>query len=316
MPTHCRNGGRRSSSRRAPPLNRTVILPAPFAECARTALSSLGAHRLRSALTTLGVVIGVASIVGVIALLHGLQKTIAAQFVDLGGASLTISAFTPLEDALQNRPARLSPDDLTLIATRVDGIRHITPLVLTHDEVRYRGQSTVTQIRGTTHTYQDVYDSFPSQGRFLSPADDGKRRRVCIIGEKTRESLGMSDDPTGKFIELAGEWCQVVGKMERKGELFGQSRDDHLLLPYHTARSMAGPQNPPDLVIHLTISDPARRSVVAERIRNLLRHARNLGPETKTISGFRRQRKSPTPSTRWPPPSRPSLPGWLASPCS
>lgn len=249
-----------------------------FAECLRSALGSLAAHGLRSSLTTLGVVIGVASIVAVIALLDGLQTAIAGQFAGLGGTSLAISAMTPLEDALQGRRARLTPEDLELVRNRVDGVSNITPLIATHDEVHYGARSTVVQIRGTTHSYQDVYNSFPRRGRFLSPADDRQRRRVCVIGDQTRESLGMAEEPMGQFIGLAGEWCRVVGVMERKGELLGASPDSHVLLPYETMRSMAGRSEPPDLLIHLTVVDAAERSATAERIRALLRRTRDLEP--------------------------------------
>ena len=259
-------------------MNRPPVSAPVFADCLRTAGASLVAHRLRSALTTLGIVIGAASVIAVIALVDALRTTIAGQFAGLGGSSLSVSAFTPLEDALQGRSARLSPEDIALIAARVDGIRHITPLVLTHDEVRYGARSTVAQIRGTTHTYQDVYDSFPNAGRFLSRADDLTRRRVCVIGEKTRQTLGLSGDPVGEYIGLAGEWCLVIGVMEQKGELFGTSRDDQVVLPYQTMRSMAGPHEPLDLTVHLTVVDPARRAAVAAQIRALLRRAHELGP--------------------------------------
>ena len=249
-----------------------------MAECLRSAVGSLAAHGLRSSLTTLGVVIGVASIVAVVALLDGLQSAIASQFAGLGGQSLSVSAMTPLDDALRGRRARLTEEDLKLIETRVDGVSNVTPLLVTHDQVRYGAHSTMVQIRGTTHSYQEVYNSFPAQGRFLSPADDRQRRRVCVIGEKTLESLSMGDDPMGQFIGLAGEWCRVVGVMERKGALLGANPDHHVLLPYETMRSMAGPHQPPDLLIHLTALDPSRRQAIAERIRTLLRQAHDLDP--------------------------------------
>ena len=250
-----------------------------FVECYRSAVGSLAAHRLRSFLTTLGVVIGVASIVAVVALLGGLQTAIASQFAGLGGTSLAISALTPVEDALQGRRVRLTDEDLELVQTRVDGVSNVTPLVVIHDEIHYGAHSTVSQIRGTTQSYQDVYNRFPAKGRFLSPADDRQRRRVCVIGERTGESLGMGEDPIGQFIGLAGEWCRVVGVMERGGELLGASSDHHVLLPYQTMRSMAGPHDPPDLFIHLTVADPSRRRATAERIRTLLRRAHDLDPE-------------------------------------
>lgn len=254
-------------------------LPLAVVECFRSALGSLAAYGLRTSLTTLGVVIGVASIVAVIALLDGLENAIADQFTGLGGSSLAISASTPVEDALQGRRARLTPADLELIQARVDGVHSVTPLVAIHDEVHYGAHSTVAQVRGTTHSYQYVYNGFPHSGRFLSPADDRQRRRVCVIGEQTRESLSMGANPIGKFIGLAGEWCRVVGVMERKGGLLGASPDNHVLLPYETMRAMAGPHEAPDLLIHLTVADPSRRLATAERIRTLLRRARDLDPD-------------------------------------
>ena len=247
-------------------------------ECFRAARASLAAHRLRTALTAFGIVVGVASIVAVVSLLHGLRTTIAAQFEGLGGASLVISAFTPLEDALQGRSARLSEEDLVLIESRVDGVRHMTPLVLTSLEIRYRNRSTVTQVLGTTHRYQDVYNSFPREGRFLSPADNRNSRRVCVIGETVLDSLGIGETPIGEYISVEGDWCRVIGVLERKGELMGVSRDDLVVLPYQTMHSLAGPHAPLDLQIHLTLWDQSRRSATAERIRRLLRHAHDLGP--------------------------------------
>ena len=253
--------------------------PSVFVECFRSAVGSLAAHGLRSALTTLGVVIGVTSIVAVVTLLDGLQTAITSQFAGLGGTSLSISAMTPIEEALQGRRARLTDEDLELVQTRVEGVGNITPLVVIHDEIRYGAHSTVGQIRGTTHSYQDVYNRFPARGRFLSPADDRQRRRVCVIGERTRESLGMDENPIGQFIGLAGEWCRVIGVMEPDGELLGAGFGHRVLLPYRTMRSMAGPHEPPDMMLHLTVQDPSRRQATAERIRTLLRRAHDLGPE-------------------------------------
>ena len=260
-------------------MRRVPVSASAFVESSRSALGSLAAHGLRTALTTLGVVIGVASIVAVVTLLDGLRDAIADQFAGLGGKSLAISALTPVEDALQGRRARLTPEDLELVQTRVEGVSNVTPLVVIHDEVHYGGRSTVVQVRGTTHSYQDVYNSFPARGRFLSPADGRQRRRVFVIGEEARESLGMGEDPTGRFIGLAGEWCRVVGVMERKGQLLGANPDNHVLLPYETMRAMAGPHEPPELLIHLTVLDPSLRLATAERIRALLRRARDLDPE-------------------------------------
>ena len=234
---------------------------------------------MRSSLSTLGVAIGVAAIVAVVGLLAGLRDAIGSQFVGLGGNSLAIAAHTPLEDALEGRRARLRPDDLDLIGTRVDGIGHITPLLLSHHEVRYGSRSAMTQVRGTTTTYQAVHNAYPRIGRFLSVADNRTRRRVCVLGDATREKLGMVENPIGEYVALAGDWCKVVGVMERKGELLGASQDQHVVLPYSAVRSMAGPHDPPDLLIQLTVLDATSMVSVTDRIRLLLRRAHGLGPK-------------------------------------
>ena len=99
-----------------------------------------------------------------------------------------------------------------------------------------------------------------------------------MIGDDTRQAIGLADDPRGTYIALADEWCKVIGVMERKGQLFGTSQDDHVVLPYHTLRSMAGHQKPPDLRIQLTVADPDERSAIAVRIETLLRRAHGIGP--------------------------------------
>ena len=233
---------------------------------------------MRSALTTFGIATGVAAIIAVVGLLGGLRSAISSQFAGLGSNSLSVVPFTPLADALQGRRSKLRPADVELIASRVEGVRYITPLLVMHQDVRYGGRTTVTQVRGTTHTFQDVHNAYPRTGRFLSPSDDLTRRRVCVVGERTREMLGLPDDPVGEYLALAGDWCKVIGVMESKGELLGSSQDGHVVLPYQTLVTLSGPNHAPDLTIQLAVTDSSARSGIAERIRTLLRGARRLGP--------------------------------------
>ena len=250
-------------------------------ESLRSALASIVGHAFRSFLTTLGIAIGVASVVAVIALMQGMQASITAEFEGLGGNSLSIAAFTPMEERLKGKVARLTPDDLDLIAERVDGISSITPLLslpLQHAaEIRYGAEVAFAAVQGTTHTYQDVYNTFVQTGRFLAPADDQRRRRICVLGEKTREELGL-EDPIGKYVQLSGEWLKVVGVMESRGELFGISQDAYALLPYGTLRSMSDPLAETDIAIQLAIAEGADRAAVEDRITRLLRHAHGLQP--------------------------------------
>ena len=254
-------------------------------ESLRAAGHAIVAHGFRSVLTVFGIVVGVGSVIAVVAVMQGFRDGMAAEFQGLGGNSLSISPLTPLEDALAGRVARLTASDLEAIRARVPGVAHITPLALSRDEARYGNQVAITEVRGTTHTYPRVYNAYERSGRFLSLADDRNRRRVCVIGDKTRAKLGLPEDPIGEHIALGGEWLKVVGVMERKGGLFGMSQDDHVTLPYHTLRSLSPPHLVPDLLIQLTVRDIAQLDAVAARIRAVLRHSRGIGPgEPDTFS--------------------------------
>jgi len=246
----------------------------------RSAWESIIANGLRSFLTTLGIVIGVASVIAVVSLVEGLRESISAEFQGLGTNSLSVRSFTPLKKRLQGQAARLTPEDLQLLQERIDGISSITPVLFsqtnTGGEVRYRGQSTFTQVQGTTYSFQDVGNNYPASGRFLSATDNQKRRRVCVIGAKTAEDLELPSDPVGEFIEVGGDWVKIIGLMESRGEMFGFSQDDYVLLPYQTMRSLNGAQQQPDIAIQLAVTNVDDIPEVSERIRLLLRRSHRL----------------------------------------
>ena len=245
----------------------------------RSAVESIRAQGFRSALTVLGIGVGVAAVVAVVSLVEGLERSVAAQFEGLGGNSLTISPFTPPAAGPAASDPRLTPDDVARIAARVDGIASMTPIAQAAlrplVEVRYRSRTAFAPMRGTTHTYQDVYLAYPAAGRFLSVADDQRRRRVAVIGDETRTSLGLPRNPVGEYVEVGGEWIKVIGAMERKGDFLGLSQDDYLLVPYRAMQAMVG-DAPLDMVIQLVLKDGVDRDYAMERIARVLRRAHGL----------------------------------------
>jgi putative ABC transport system permease protein len=167
--------------------------PALFAasEGLRSAVHSIRAHGFRSFLTTLGIIIGVASVIAMVSIIQGLSYTIGQQFQGLGSNAITVQSYTPLADALQGRRARLTQEDLDLISYRVDGIESITPIMYSttgQGQIRYGSQTAATQLIGTTYSFQDVGQYFSEFGRFLSDSDNRTRRRVAVIGEEVRDN--------------------------------------------------------------------------------------------------------------------------------
>ena len=160
-------------------------------ECMRLALSSIGAHRLRSMLTTLGIIIGIASVIVTISIIQGLGESIGKQFEGLGANSLSVSSYTSFDDRLNQHIARITSHDLQQINDHISGIDSITPVLGSDfaNTVRYGVRSISGRIIGTTSTYSKVNGLFVKSGRFLSDSDNKSRRRVCVIGIKVRDEI-------------------------------------------------------------------------------------------------------------------------------
>jgi putative ABC transport system permease protein len=260
------------------------------AEGARAAIESIRAHAFRSFLTTLGIVIGVASVIAMVSVIQGLQFMIGQQFQGLGSNSVTVQSYTALADALQGKQSRLTQYDYDLIRFRVEGISSITPIMFVPNgqaTVRYGSQTTISQVLGTSYSYQDVGQYFSARGRFLSDSDNDTRRRVAVIGEQVRQDLSLPEDPVGEFIQINGEWLKIIGLLEAKGEILGQSQDNRVMIPYNTMVALQGRRTQPNIVVQLTLSNLADLDNVRQTITRLLRTAHKL--KTDAEDDFRIQ---------------------------
>jgi putative ABC transport system permease protein len=249
-------------------------------ESIRSALESIRAHSFRSLLTSLGIIIGVMSVIAVVSIVQGLSHTVNAQFAGLGGNSLTIRSYTPFKKQLQGRFAKLRDSDMRLISSRIDGISDITPILYTQSGRRggisYRSQTSFSQVIGIGPSYLEVNSVFPEQGRFFTRDDDARRRLVCAVGVDVIENLEIPGNPIGKFFRVGDEWCKIVGVIEKRGELLGFSQDDYVLLPYGTAKRIMGTSRDLDIQIQLLVDDINRQEEVKDRIRRVLRQEHGL----------------------------------------
>ncbi len=250
-------------------------------ESSRSALASIYAHGLRSFLTTLGIVIGVASVIAVISVTQGMSSFIGDTFASLGSNSLTIQSYTPFEDQMKGIRARLTPEDMELIERRAEGIASITPILFANrsSQIKFGSQTAFSRIMGTTYAYQDVAQSYMSVGRFIAQSDNDTRRRIAVIGDKVRENLSLPDNPLNQYVDIGGEWFKIVGLMEPKGEIMGMNQDDRVLIPYNTMRSLQGNQARTDIQIQLSLSDTAVVENVTQQLTSLLRSAHDLDSE-------------------------------------
>jgi putative ABC transport system permease protein len=262
--------------------NRLQAFVYAMQECLRSALSSIRSHRMRSFLTMLGVIIGVASVICIVSLLQGLTTSVMDEFQNIGGNTLQIHSETTRENRMIGKWARIRPDDLALVKYRVAGISNVTPITGGNLPGGLRNGSNIStaQVIATTGWYQLASQAYPSAGRFVTDSDNDSRRRVIVLGDKARKDLKLPEDCIGTFIQIGREWFKVVGLMEARGEMFGNSMDNYAIIPFETGRALtASPYNEPDMAILLTVDDLDAVEDVKNRIAVQLRRAHKLGPE-------------------------------------
>ncbi|WP_426190370.1 ABC transporter permease [Massilia sp. DWR3-1-1] len=251
-------------------------------ESLRSALQSIRAHSFRSFLTSLGIIIGVASVIAVVSMVQGLSASISSQFKDMGANGLSIKSYTPFEEALQGKHNVLGLKDYETIIAHIDDISHVSPQFGPFGQfgttVRHAGQSAFTQVRAVTSAYEKANQVFPATGRFISGSDDVSRRRVCFIGAKVLENLKLSGSPIGQFIEVGDEWFKIIGVGEERGETLGMSRDDYILIPFSVGMAIAGNDSRLDINISFTVNEIEQLEIVQGRLNSLLRNTHRLKP--------------------------------------
>ena len=213
-------------------------------ECLRSALSSIRAHGLRSSLTMLGIVIGVASVICVIALVQGLSQSISQPFQGLGGSTLTLRSYTPLEDQMRGKRNRLRSHRPGRAA--VSHRRHQQHHA---DRVRGPGNRHAGSLWREHRERPDVRHDVELPGRAADfpeerPLPDGQRRCEPASRRRARradaQDLKLPENPAGEFVQIGNEWFKVVGVLESRGEMFGISQDNYLLMPFQTAIAVNG----------------------------------------------------------------------------
>jgi putative ABC transport system permease protein len=195
-------------------------------ELLRLALSRLRTSRLRAALTMLGVIIGVASVVALVGVGQGTTTNITDRLASLGTNLLTISPTTQNSDGSTS----LTLEDAAAIA-ELDSVAGVAPEVSTSLEVSAAGESTTTTVIGTTTDYATVraYDVW--QGTFLTDVSVDRKLRVAVLGASTADTLGLDAGDLGTEISIDGIPFQVIGILQPKGGSGFQDPDDQVIVP-------------------------------------------------------------------------------------
>ena len=200
-------------------------------ELVRLAFSRLRSGRMRAALTMLGVVIGVASVVALVGVGQGSTSNITARLSTLGTNLLTISAAR----ANGGATSTLTLADATAIGS-IPGIAGIAPESTTQATVGADGETTTTSIVGTTADYANVRAFDVWQGAFLTDTQVERRLRVAVLGATTATDLGLDESAIGTDITIGGIPFRLVGILQAKGGATFQDPDDQVVIPIGVAQ--------------------------------------------------------------------------------
>ena len=244
-------------------------------ESVKMASATLLANRLRSSLTMLGMIIGNASVIAMIAVGQGAQKYASSQFESLGPNILFVS---PGNEKSQRRtlerPKTLVLADAEAIAAQVPTISQVAPQRQTQLSLVYGNKNTSSLVIGTTETYPEVRNHDVAQGRFISPQDVQRNNLVAVLGSELAERL-FSDSPLGQQIRIKNLTFRIIGLMEEKGSFLGSSQDDVVFIPISTMVTRITGQTSPFGTELTFISASAKNQpsipAAAFQIRNLLR---------------------------------------------
>ncbi|WP_430444857.1 ABC transporter permease [Sphingorhabdus contaminans] len=241
------------------------------------AFTALRTNLMRSILTTLGVMIGVFSVILAVAVGNGAQVSVTQQIATLG-SNMAIVVPQPDSGSGPPRPndrGRLTERDGQAILRQVSGVRAVAPQIRNSVQLVTPGRSATTQATGATPEYGNISNVNASEGRFLTKSDVGSAARVAVIGQTVSDKLFGDESPVGQTIRVNRVPFTVVGLLESKGSNLGTDNDDQIVVPITTLRQrlLATPTQGPDDVTLLFVGFEDEDSLLAgqKEIKRLLR---------------------------------------------
>ena len=197
-------------------------------------------NKTRAFLTMLGIVIGVAAVIGMLGVGEGAKSQITSQIEKLGSNVLTVSPrrAESKDEALEwrGRSRGLTVGDADAIKVKISAVNEVAPQVRTQERVRYLDEHWDTQVVGTTPSYQTIRNLEVAQGRFLRPEDLDSWAKVCVIGKTVKDELFGDASPIARELKVGSERFTVIGILREKGRVGWEDFDDQIFIPLTTAQ--------------------------------------------------------------------------------
>ncbi len=244
---------------------------------------AIRAHKLRSSLTTLGIVIGIVTVTLMAAAIEGLDNAFLQSISSLGADVFYVQRNSWVDEnsedswlkAQKRRPIRLV--EAEALAEQLP-LATIAPMATdSGDSVKYKDRSANTAyIIGTTDAYLDTSGVSVAQGRFLTMADAEGGRPICVIGSEVASNLFRGESPLGAKIKIENQSFEVVGILEKQGTMLGWSLDNRIIVPLR--QFLAEIWNRPEIDIQVKVKGLVKLDEAREEIHQTMRHIRRLAP--------------------------------------
>jgi len=240
------------------------------------ALKEIRRHKLRSFLTTLGIIIGVASVVTMVSLGNGATQSVQAQVSSLGTNLLTIRPGQGFGRGGGAMPTFFDLDDVEAIRTQIAGLHIVAPQTSAKITAIYEAQNWSTTVAGTTNGYFQASNLELAAGRIFSEEELAAGKSVCVIGETVRDNLFRNTEALGKNLRLNDISCRIIGVLVKRGQGgFGQDPDDQVVIPLKAAmRRLAGNQDVQTILV--AVDQQFDGGTIGDEISALLRERRHL----------------------------------------
>jgi len=251
----------------------------------RIALRALMVNKMRSALTMLGIIIGVGAVIAMVAVGSGAKKRIADQIASMGSNLLIVLSGSSTSGGLRfgsGTVPTLNVGDAKAILTEIPAVRYVAPSLGGGAQVVFGNQNWSTLVNGTTPEALEIRDWPLSSGRSFTQQDIDGATKVCLLGKTVVDNLFGGIDPIGQIIRIKLVPFTVVGVLASKGQSAqGQDQDDTIIVPLTTAQKrLFGMQFPGMVrVIMVQAREPEAMKDVENQINDLLRQRHRLQPK-------------------------------------
>lgn len=204
-------------------------------QCLKLALKSISGNKMRSFLTMLGVIIGIASVITLVSVVQGFSDDMVSSFNSMGTNNITVS--------LTGRGGNMNikPDEMLQLADDNPGLfANVSPTVTINGAtVKYGSTNIFSVVYGGNEEFAEIKDYAVSSGRFISYIDTTNRNYVCVIGTYVANELFGTSEPIGKILKINGSAYTIIGLLEEEGDSTETSTDNMVIIPYSAASRLA-----------------------------------------------------------------------------